>query len=79
MVHAPGMYIQNQIKRALCEPSNIEFIRDLLKNKTACRRTELATQVCEQFDFYIQASKWLCKVATTTDNKIKRLPLQYFT
>ena len=46
------MHIQNQIKRTLSEPSNIEYIRNLLKSKETSHRTDLATRVCEQFEFH---------------------------
>ncbi|MDA3903828.1 MAG: IS4 family transposase [Desulfuromusa sp.] len=46
------MHIQNQIKRTLSKPASIASIRDLLKNKAICHRTDLATRVCEQFEFY---------------------------
>src|SRR5680860_1290618 len=46
------MHIQNQIKRTLSNPASIASICDLLKNKAICHRTDLATRVCEQFEFY---------------------------
>ncbi len=46
------MHIQNQIKRTLCEPSNIEYIRHLLTSEEVPHRTDLATRACEQFGFH---------------------------
>ncbi len=46
------MLIQNQIKQTLSKPTSIEFVCNLLKSKEVCHRTELATHVCGQFDFY---------------------------
>jgi hypothetical protein len=46
------MHIQNQIKRTLCEPSSIEYIRHLLTSEEIPHRTDLATRACEQFGFH---------------------------
>jgi len=46
------MITQNQIKRTLSTPANIETIRQLLEDKTVLHRTDLATRVCKQFAFY---------------------------
>ena len=46
------MHIQNQIKRTLSEPSNVDHIRDLLKSEDISHRTDLATRVCEQLGFH---------------------------
>ncbi|MFT5350985.1 MAG: hypothetical protein ACI9MF_001804 [Gammaproteobacteria bacterium] len=46
------MYRQNQIKRTLCEPSNIEYIRHLLRSEEIPHRTDLAARACEQFEFH---------------------------
>ena len=46
------MYIQNQIKRTLSEPSNIEYIRNLLMCEEIPHRTDLAARACEQFEFH---------------------------
>ena len=46
------MITQNQIKRTLSTPANIETIRQLLENEDILHRTDLATRTCKQFDFY---------------------------
>lgn len=46
------MFIQNQIKRTLSTPANVEYIRHLLENEDILHRTDLATRVCKQFEFY---------------------------
>jgi len=51
-VHACGMNTQNQIKRTLSEPTSIDYICGLLESNEILHRSELATQVCEQFVFY---------------------------
>lgn len=44
--------IQNQIKRTLRKPESIGYVLDLLKSNSVKNRSELATQVCEQFSFH---------------------------
>ncbi len=46
------MFTQNQIKRTLSKPANIEYIRHLLENEGILHRTDLATRACKQFEFY---------------------------
>ncbi len=46
------MFIQHQIKRTLSTPTNTDFIRHLLENEDILHRTDLATRVCQQFEFY---------------------------
>lgn len=46
------MNTQNQIKRTLSQPANIEHVRELLEHEQFLNRSELAKAVCEQFDFY---------------------------
>jgi hypothetical protein len=46
------MKTQNQIKRRLSEPRNLQQIRELLERKRFLSRNELARAVCEQFEFY---------------------------
>lgn len=46
------MITQNQIKRTLSTPANIETIRQLLENEDILHRTDLARRTCKQFDFY---------------------------
>jgi hypothetical protein len=46
------MITQNQIKRTLSTPANIEYIRQLLENEDIRHRTDLATRACKQFEFY---------------------------
>ena len=46
------MNTQNQIKRALSEPTSIEYVRGLLESGKIPHRTALATLVCEHFRFY---------------------------
>jgi len=46
------MFVQNQIKRTLSKPANIEYIRHLLENESILHRTDLATRACKQFEFY---------------------------
>lgn len=43
---------QNQIKRTLCAPENIVFIRSLLDSDAVSNRSELAAQVCERLNFH---------------------------
>lgn len=45
------MHRQNQIKRTLSTPSNIEYIRDLLRCNEISHTTELARRACDQFKF----------------------------
>jgi len=47
-----GMFIQNQIKQTLSTPANTGYIRYLLENEDILHRTDLATRVCKQFEFY---------------------------
>ncbi len=47
-----GMFIQNQIKRTLSTAENTEYVRQLLENGEVLHRTDLATRVCKQFEFY---------------------------
>lgn len=47
------MHTQNQIKRVLLKPTNIEYIIDLLAPPSqVCHRTDLAKRVCEKFGFH---------------------------
>ena len=46
------MIIQNQIKRTLSTPANIETIRQLLANEDILHRTDVAIRACKQFNFY---------------------------
>ncbi len=46
------MFIQHQIKRTLSTPVNTDYIRHLLENGDILHRTDLATRVCQQFEFY---------------------------
>ena len=46
------MIIQNQIKRTLSTPTNIETIRQLLANEDVRHRTDVAIRACKQFNFY---------------------------
>ena len=46
------MITQNQIKRTLSTPANIETIQHLLENEDILHRTDLATRACKQFEFY---------------------------
>jgi len=46
------MFIQNQIKRTLSTSASTEFIRQLLEKEDILHRTDLATRVCKQFEFY---------------------------
>ncbi len=46
------MNIQNQIKRSLSQPQNVEYIRELLDSKKFVHRSELAGFLCERFDFH---------------------------
>ena len=45
-------YTQNQIKRTLSQPTNIEYVCGLLQSNEIVHRSELAIRVCEQFGFY---------------------------
>jgi hypothetical protein len=47
-----GMNPQNQIKRTLSKPSNIEYICGLLERNEILNRNQLAEAVCEQLDFH---------------------------
>jgi len=51
-MHALSMNKQNQIKRVLSEPKNIEYVATLLERNEFVYRREVAEVVCEQFDFY---------------------------
>ena len=44
--------IQNQIKRTLRKPESIEYVRGLLESNTVTNRSELATRVCDKFNFH---------------------------
>ncbi len=46
------MDTQNQIKRTLSNPANIEYISNFLGNNEIDHRTDLAKRTCEQFGFY---------------------------
>ena len=46
------MITQNQIKRTLSTPANIETIKRLLENEEILHRTDLATRTCKHFEFY---------------------------
>ena len=46
------MITQNQIKRTLSTPANIEYIKQLLEHEDIPHRTDLATRACEHFKFY---------------------------
>lgn len=46
-----GMYLQNQIKRALSKPEAIEYVSRVLEEEDCFSRTELAELVCEEFGF----------------------------
>jgi hypothetical protein len=46
------MITQNQIKRTLSTPANIETIRQLLANEDIRHRTDVAIRACKQFEFY---------------------------
>jgi len=46
------MNTQNQIKRALSEPTSVEYVRGLLESNEILHRNELAEIVCEHFGFY---------------------------
>lgn len=43
---------QNQIKKILSLPSNIEFVRNLLEKSNFPHRTALALHLCKHFEFY---------------------------
>ena len=45
-------HTQNQIKRTLSQPTNIEYVCGLLQSNQIHHRSELAVRVCEQFGFY---------------------------
>ena len=51
-MHTGCMNIQNQIKRTLSNAKSIEYLTDLLKDKSISQRTELAKRVCKKFEFY---------------------------
>lgn len=44
--------LQNQIKRTLSQPDNIDFVRGLLESNTVAHRSELAVRACERFGFH---------------------------
>ncbi len=46
------MLKQNQIKRTLSTPANIEYIKHLLETEEIPHQTDLATRTCKQFGFY---------------------------
>lgn len=46
------MITQNQIKRTLSIPANIETIRQLLENGDILHRADLTKRTCKQFEFY---------------------------
>ncbi len=46
------MKLQNQIKRTLSRITSIDYLINLLKDKTLPTRTEVAKLVCKQFNFY---------------------------
>ncbi len=43
---------QSQIKKVLSSPDNIDYLKNLLKNKTCSNRTAVAFHVCKHFGFY---------------------------
>ena len=43
---------QNQIKRTLSRAASIEYLTNLLKDKTISHRTEVTELVCKHFNFY---------------------------
>ena len=46
------MNSQNQIKRTLTQPANVEYVRVLLECNHFIHRSELAEALCEHFGFY---------------------------
>lgn len=46
------METQNQIKRTLAQPEAIEHICSILDTNVNIKRTKLADQLCDQFDFF---------------------------
>ena len=46
------MEIQSQIKRALCEQSAIEIVRELVSEEAYAYRSTFADAVCERFGFH---------------------------
>jgi hypothetical protein len=46
------MNTQNQIKRTLSQPTNIEYVCGLLERNDIVHRSELAARVCKQLGFY---------------------------
>jgi hypothetical protein len=46
------MKTQNQIKRTLSQPTNVGYVRELLKCDQFLHRSELAEAVCTQFGFF---------------------------
>ena len=50
MLH--GMNTQNQIKRRLSTATGIEYIKHLLNGNAIAHRTDLAKQVCSNFNFH---------------------------
>ncbi len=51
------MNTQNQIKRTLSAPTNLEYVCALLERNEIVHRSEVATRVCEQFGFYDSRGK----------------------
>ena len=51
------MNSQNQIKRRLSEPENLEYVRHLLEQKEFHSRTQLAAELCDHFRFCDHAGK----------------------
>jgi len=48
---------QNQIKRTLSQPTNIEYVKEQLDSNKFTHRTELADFLCKQFRFYDARAK----------------------
>jgi hypothetical protein len=46
------MNTQNQIKPTLSESTRIEYVCSLLESNEIPHRSELASRVCKQFEFY---------------------------
>jgi hypothetical protein len=46
------MHTQNQIKRTLSHPTNLEYLSELLETNQFLHLREVAETVCEQFGFY---------------------------
>ena len=51
-MHHVGMNTQNQIKRTLSVPTNIDYIGKLLECNVFLHRSEVADLICEHFGFY---------------------------